>query len=110
MPAAWHSDGAGTGQNMNGETRGNGAPRAPGDWSRVLAVLSIVASVAAAAWYLDDRGLAKVTREADGLEQKLDRLERRVEQRLDEIALSVRELNGRLDRLLELELARRGSR
>jgi hypothetical protein len=77
-----------------------------GDWSRVLTVLSIVASVAAAAWYLDDRGGAKVIREADGLERNLERLDTRLNQRMDEIASSVREVNQRLDRLLELQMAR----
>jgi hypothetical protein len=83
-----------------------GVPGRRGDWGRIFYVLSIVASVAAAAWYVDDRGSAKAAREAGALERRLEQLDTRLNQRLDEMTLSVRELNGRLDRLLELELAR----
>jgi outer membrane murein-binding lipoprotein Lpp len=85
---------------------GLGSNGRSGDWKRVLYALSIVASVAAAAWIVDDRGSAKVSREADDLNRRLERLDFRLNQRMDEIALSVRELNQRLDRLLELELAK----
>ena len=77
-----------------------------GDWSRVFYVLSIVASVAVAAWYVDDRGNAKAAREAGALERRLEQLDTRLNQRMDELTLSMRELNARLDRLLELELVR----
>jgi hypothetical protein len=82
-----------------------------GDWSRVIYALSIIASIAAAAWYLEDRGNAKVAREAGALESRLDKLETRLNERIGELAHSVREVNRRLDRLIELELelsARRG--
>ena len=87
-----------------------GAAGRLGDWGRIFYVLSIIASVAVAAWYVDDRGSAKAAREAGALERRLEQLDTRLNQRMDELPLSVRELNGRLDRLLELELARNGKR
>lgn len=93
----------------------NGTPRPGlgqrfGEWSRVLYAISLIASIAAAAWYLDDRGTAKAAREASALEVRLDQLDRRMSERMAELNRSVQDVNRRLDRLMELQMELSGAR
>lgn len=88
---------------INGTLR-NGVSAKLGDWTRVFQVLSVVASIAAAAWYVEDRRTAAVARESDALEQRLDKLDARIDARIAELARSVEALNRRLDRLLEMQV------
>ena len=82
-----------------------GVQQVLGEGVRVFQVLSIVASIAAAAWYLEDRRTAAVTRESSAVEAKLNKLDERMDARIAELSRAVDAVNRRLDRVLEMQLS-----
>ena len=94
---------------MNYSALKPGAGNRLGDWSRLIYLLGIAGSIAAAAWYLDDRTRRHVARDMGRVESRLGRLEERLEARAAELAAAVGQVNRRLDRLIELQLELRAT-
>ncbi len=88
---------------MNYSALKPGAGTRLGDWGRLIYLLGIAGSIAAAAWYLDDRTRRHVARDMGQVESRLERLEERLEARATELAAAVGQVNRRLDRLIELQ-------